>query len=211
VTGALTASMRWPLSFALMIVSGSGMAAWRFGWLCGAFVLAGALTYALVYTVWLKRRTQWNIVIGGLAGSWAVLAGAAVAGSAVVFTPPVILLALVLFLWTPSHFWSLSIATTEDYRNASVPMLPVMQGVRTAAGWTLVNTLALGVCAIAFAFLFDHALVWAATLGGVGYLALMSWRTYRVPSAAHAVRAFAASLVQLTVLLAAIFVAVAAS
>ncbi len=85
--------------------------------------LAGALVYAVVYTVWLKRRTWWNIVIGGLAGSFAVLAGAAAVDPAL--SPQAWLLTIVLFLWTPPHFWSLAIAFRDDYAAAGVPMLPV--------------------------------------------------------------------------------------
>ena len=96
------------------------------------FVFLGAFTYGIVYTVWLKRRSTWNIVIGGLAGSFAVLAGAA----AVDPTPQVVpvVLAIVLFLWTPPHFWSLAAAKGEDYARAGVPMLPV---VAPAYAWTL--------------------------------------------------------------------------
>src|SRR5262249_62354442 len=91
----------------------------------------GSFTYGVVYTVWLKRRSAWNIVIGGLAGSFAVLAGAA----AVDPTPQVVpvLLALVLFLWTPPHFWSLAAAKGDDYAKAGGPMLPVPASHR---GWT---------------------------------------------------------------------------
>src|SRR5262249_61480094 len=85
-----------------------------------------------VYTVWLKRRSAWNIVIGGLAGSFAVLAG----GAAVDPTPQVVpvLLALVLFLWTPPHFWSLAAAKGDDYAMAGGPMLPCTASQR---GWDL--------------------------------------------------------------------------
>src|SRR5215471_2669335 len=82
------------------------------GLVSSLFVFLGSFTYGVVYTVWLKRRSAWNIVIGGLAGSFAVLAGAA----AVDPTPQVVpvLLALVLFLWTPPHFWSLAAAKCDD-------------------------------------------------------------------------------------------------
>ncbi len=79
-----------------------------------------------LYTLWLKRRTAMNIVIGGLAGSFAVLAGAAAVDPGL--GPLPWLLALVLFLWTPPHFWSLAIANSADYAQAGVPMLPVVVG-----------------------------------------------------------------------------------
>ena len=78
------------------------------------FVFLGAFFYAIVYTVWLKRRTWLSIVFGGLAGSWAVLAGAAAADPHLGAVP--LTLAFVLFLWTPPHFWSLAIAFREDYK-----------------------------------------------------------------------------------------------
>ena len=95
------------------------------------YVFLGAFFYAVVYTVWLKRRTWSNIVVGGLAGSFAVLAGAAAVDPR--SAPWPLLLALVLFLWTPPHFWSLAIAYQADYAAAGVPMLPVVVGAARAA------------------------------------------------------------------------------
>jgi protoheme IX farnesyltransferase len=105
------------------------------------FVFLGAFFYAIVYTVWLKRRTWLNIVFGGLAGSWAVLAGATAADPQLGAVP--LALALVLFLWTPPHFWSLAIAFRDDYAAAGVPMLPVVVGDQRAANTIFASTLAL--------------------------------------------------------------------
>ena len=90
--------------------------------LCGVAVLAGGATYVGIYTVWLKRRSAWNIVIGGFAGSAPALAGSAAALGQI--TPAAWALALVLFLWTPPHFWSLALLLERDYRAAGLPMLP---------------------------------------------------------------------------------------
>ena len=98
----------------------------------------GAFVYAALYTVWLKRRSRVNIVVGGLAGSFAVLAGGASA-SAELCAPPV-LLAVVIFFWTPSHFWAFAICHREDYEKAGVPMLPVVVGDKRAALYILINT-----------------------------------------------------------------------
>lgn len=98
--------------------------------LTSIYILLGALTYLLVYTIWLKRRNLLNIVIGGASGSFAVLAGyAAIRGETSILA---ILLALLIFLWTPPHFWPFSLVHREDYRKASIPMLPVVEERRGA-------------------------------------------------------------------------------
>ena len=97
-------------------------------WLAAFWALAGFLCYVLVYTVWLKRRTPQNIVIGGAAGAVPPLAAwAAVDGS--VSATAVALFAIV-FLWTPPHFWALALLLDEDYARAGVPMLPTVRGAR---------------------------------------------------------------------------------
>jgi heme o synthase len=204
VSGRISASLAWPLLFAAMIAVGSGMVAWRFNLLAGTMVAAGALTYAVVYTLWLKRRTHWSIVIGGLAGSFAVWGGAAAYGDAAAL--PVSLLALVLFLWTPSHFWALAIAIADDYRRAGVPMLPVTHGVDVAARWTLVNSLLLVAAGLALAAVVGHPLLWAAALVGGAHLLHTNLRMLGRPQPAVAMKAFMASLIQLGLLLGALFI-----
>jgi protoheme IX farnesyltransferase len=83
--------------------------------------------------MWLKSRTLLNIVIGGAAGSFAVLSGSAAAGNWA--HPTAVGLALLIFVWTPIHFWSLAQAYRDDYAHAGVPMLPVLVGGRVSAGW----------------------------------------------------------------------------
>ena len=88
-------------------------------------ILLGGVTYVVVYTIWLKRRSAWNIVIGGFAGSAPALAGGAAAiGS---WSPGVLAFALLVFLWTPPHFWSLALLLKDDYARAGLPMLPDMR------------------------------------------------------------------------------------
>jgi heme o synthase len=95
-------------------------------WFAAAILAASILFYVLVYTVWLKRRTPQNIVIGGAAGAFPPLIGwAAATGQADLL--PLLLFALI-FLWTPPHFWSLSLFVRSDYAKAGVPMLPVVAG-----------------------------------------------------------------------------------
>lgn len=101
----------------------------------------GAVVYAVIYTVWLKRRSWLNIIIGGLAGSFAVLAGGASATPELCMPP--LLLATIMFFWTPSHFWSFAIVHREDYEKAGIPMLPVVIGNLKTTRYILFNTILL--------------------------------------------------------------------
>ncbi len=92
--------------------------------LTGFSIFLGGLTYVVVYTAWLKRRSSWNIVIGGFAGSAPALAGGAAAVGH--WTPGVLAFSLLVFLWTPPHFWSLALLLKDDYARAGLPMLPRM-------------------------------------------------------------------------------------
>ncbi len=87
------------------------------------------LFYVLVYTVWLKRKTAQNIVIGGAAGALPPVIGWTIATGSINLEP--LILFLIIFFWTPSHFWALSLYRTEDYKKANIPMLPVTSGVKT--------------------------------------------------------------------------------
>ena len=87
------------------------------------------LFYVLIYTIWLKQRTSQNIVIGGAAGAFPPIIGWTIATNSITFEP--IFLFLIIFFWTPSHFWALSLYKIEDYSNAKIPMLPVVSGVKS--------------------------------------------------------------------------------
>jgi heme o synthase len=93
--------------------------------LTGLSIFLGGFTYVVVYTVWLKRRSNWNIVIGGFAGSAPALAGSAAAVG--FWSPGAGAFAVLVFLWTPPHFWSLALLLRKDYRAAGLPMLPDME------------------------------------------------------------------------------------
>jgi protoheme IX farnesyltransferase len=113
-----------------------------------ALLLAGSiLFYVLVYTVWLKRRTAQNIVIGGAAGAFPPLIGWAGATGDVSAYP--ILLFAIIFLWTPPHFWALSLFVRSDYAAAKVPMLPVVAGAAATRRHILLYTLPMAAAAIA--------------------------------------------------------------
>jgi protoheme IX farnesyltransferase len=116
--------------------------------LLAAFILAvSILFYVLVYTVWLKRRTPQNIVIGGAAGAFPPLIGWAAATGQIGILP--VLLFLLVFLWTPPHFWALSLFVRTDYAAAGVPMLPVVAGIQATRRQVLLYTIPMAAAAIA--------------------------------------------------------------
>ncbi|TLZ24792.1 MAG: protoheme IX farnesyltransferase [Gammaproteobacteria bacterium] len=125
-TGAL--SEREALAFAALLGVGSmGVLAFLVNLLTAVLTFLSLIGYAVVYTVWLKRATPQNIVIGGTAGAAPpVLGWAAVSDN---IDPNALLLALIIFVWTPPHFWALAIARRDDYARAGIPMLPVTHGV----------------------------------------------------------------------------------
>lgn len=199
VTGALPHHPAWLALMAVML-AGAVAAAWF--WLnamAALYVFLGAFCYAVVYTVWLKRRSALNIVVGGLAGSFAVLAGAAAADPAP--GPLPLLLALLLFLWTPPHFWSLAIANRADYAAAGVPMLPVVVGTERAARIVFASTAAL-VAASLLPLAFGAGPVYAlGAIGGGLHFLRKAWLLAVKPDRATAMASFFASLVQLSALL----------
>ncbi len=97
--------------------------------LSSVILLITILFYVVIYTIWLKKRTAQNIVIGGAAGAFPPIIGWTIATGYISFEP--IILFLIIFFWTPSHFWALSLFKTEDYNNAKIPMLPVVSGIKT--------------------------------------------------------------------------------
>jgi protoheme IX farnesyltransferase len=209
VTGSLKHGPAWLWVIAAMLllsVAAAGVAA---NFIAGLYVFLGAFTYGVVYTVWLKRRTWWNIVIGGLAGSFAVLAGAAAVSATP--GPEALALAVVLFLWTPPHFWSLAIACREDYAAAGVPMLPVVVGDARAAR-AIYASAALLVAASVVPFFFAQGAVYLLfALAGGAFFLRKCHLLARHPDKASARAAFLASLVQLCAVLAGAMIDVALS
>lgn len=198
-TGELKHGPAWLWLIGFLVVA-SVAAAWlALNVWAALYTFLGAFFYAIVYTVWLKRRTWLNIVIGGLAGSWAVLAGAAAVDPQLGAVP--LLLAFVLFLWTPPHFWSLAIAYREDYAAAGVPMLPVVVGEARAARTIFASTLALVTASLLPVFFGLGAIYLAgAAIGGTVFIA-KAWQLARNPGRKTALACFHASLLQLTLVL----------
>ncbi|MBU6466894.1 heme o synthase [Simplicispira hankyongi] len=199
VTGALPHHPAWLVLMGAMLV-GAVAAAWLvLNGAAAVYVFLGAFFYAFVYTVWLKRRSALNIVVGGLAGSFAVLAGAAAVNPTL--GPLPLLLALVLFLWTPPHFWSLAIANRADYAQAGVPMLPVVVGNERAARIVLASTVALLVASLLPVFWGAGPVYAVGALGGGLHFVHKAWVLAREVTRPHAMSAFFASLIQLSTLL----------
>jgi protoheme IX farnesyltransferase len=196
----LQAHNLWVVSFAALLAASLALAFVSGGAVAALYVFLGAFTYGVVYTVWLKRRTAWNIVVGGLAGSFAVLAGAAAVDP--MPQPVPLVLAVVLFLWTPPHFWSLAAARREDYAAARVPMLPVVAPDRVWTSAILLHTLALVVLSLLPLGLGLGAIYGVAAAAGGGFFLWHSWQLYRAPSPARAMANFGGSLVQLLLLVA---------
>jgi protoheme IX farnesyltransferase len=199
VTGALRHGPFWLWVIGSMTLAAVVAAALSTNVLAAIYVFLGAFTYGVVYTVWLKRRTWWNIVVGGLAGSFAVLAGAAAVSPTP--GPEAIALATVLFLWTPPHFWALAIACRQDYAAAGVPMLPVVVGDARAARAIYASAWLL-VAASLVPFLFSMGITYlaSAAAGGAFFLLRCNALVQR-PGRETARAAFLASLVQLSAVL----------
>jgi len=159
-SGAVQAADALALGITLSLFS-VGLMGLALNWLAAGLLAFTIVFYALVYTVWLKRRTPQNIVIGGLAGALPPAVGwAAASGHAPLNAW---LLVAIIFLWTPPHFWSLSLYTSADYAKAGVPMMPVVKGAASTRRQILAYSLILAVAAVAPAF---------TGLGGVLYLAV---------------------------------------
>jgi len=209
VTGTLKHGPLWLWLIGAMLLISVMAASFAANFIAGIYVFLGAFTYGVVYTVWLKRRTWWNIVVGGLAGSFAVLAGAAAVSTTP--GPEALALAVVLFLWTPPHFWSLAIACRDDYAAAGVPMLPVVVGdARAAQAIYASAVLLVAASLVPFFFSLGYFYLASAAAGGIFFLLRCKALVQR-PGRETARAAFLASLVQLCAVLAGAMLDVALS
>jgi protoheme IX farnesyltransferase len=189
------------LAFGLVLgAAGVALLAIQVHWLAALWAFAGFACYVLVYTVWLKRRTPQNIVIGGAAGAVPPLvAWAAVDGSV---TATAVALFAIVFLWTPPHFWSLALLLDEDYARAGVPMLPTVRGAQASARQILVYTVLLAASSLVPVALGTLSWIYAISAGLLGarfiWLAVL---LLRAPSdRATARRTFLYSLLYLALL-----------
>jgi protoheme IX farnesyltransferase len=199
VTGQFQAGAPWLTAIVLTLLIAVTAAALATNWLAAFYLFMGAFTYGVIYTVWLKRTTWLNIVIGGLAGSFAVMAGAAAMGASL--SPAPVILAIVLFLWTPPHFWALAYACKSDYEAANIPMLPVLVSDRVSTAVILAHAVVLVFLSIVPMWYGMSWIYLAGALTGGGFFLYASAAFLAVPSVGFAWRTFAASIVQLGLLL----------
>ena len=203
VTGAITPRSALLFGIALEVVA--FVLFYLFvNWLSAVLALGACLFYVFVYSLWLKRTSKQNIVIGGAAGAAPALIGwAAVTGS--LGLNPIILFAIVFF-WTPPHFWALAIKYADQYEAASVPMLPVVTSIKATATRMVIYTVVIFGLSIWFHVAADMGFVYlsVALIGGLVFL----WRTLgllRKPTSVQAMKVFVYS----NVYLGALFIAMA--
>ena len=199
VTGVFKTGWAWLSCIVGILVFAVILAGWTLNAHVALYVFLGAFFYGVVYTIWLKQRSVWNIVVGGLAGSFAVLAGAAAVTPHLAASS--LILALVLFLWTPPHFWSLATVLHEDYASAGVPMLPVVVGDATAAWIILAHTIALAGFSLLPVFFGMGSIYLIGAVAGGTYFIVKSVELVRAPGPKAAMANFKASFVQLGLLL----------
>ena len=198
-TGFFKSDSYWLFIFFALLVISLSVAALYLNIATAIYLLLGAIFYGYVYTIVLKRSSIYNIVIGGLAGSFAVLAGSAAVNP--MLSVPAIILSLILFLWTPPHFWSLAIAIEEDYAKAKIPMLPNLIGAKSSSYVILSQTILLVI--ISFVpLLFNMGFIYLSfvLIGGLYFL----WKSIILvfeTTKKNAMSNFFASFIQLGLLL----------
>ena len=177
--------------------------------LSAVLALAACAFYVVVYTIWLKRTSTQNIVIGGAAGAVPVLIGWSSVTNSVGW--PAIILFGVIFFWTPPHFWALAIKYEDDYSAASVPMMPVVEGHRKTATQMVVYSVAVWVLTLAFWVVADMGWIYLLTALVLGVLftggaVRLRAETDPEQQARMSIRYFSFSITHLTVLFAALAV-----
>jgi len=198
VTGEVTPKAALVFASALEVAA----FAWLWGFvnlLSALLAISATLFYVFVYSLWLKRTSTRNIVIGGAAGAVPVLVGWSAVTNSLAW-PPVVLFAII-FYWTPPHFWALAIRYRDDYEAAAVPMLPVVKNLRTTALRILGYTLALWALTLVFAAVAEMGLLYTATallLGGV--FTFLAVQVLRRPEPPRAMRLFGWSITYVTLL-----------
>lgn len=204
VTGLITPRAALVFAIGLELLA-FGVLWWGANLLSACLTISATLFYVFVYTIWLKRTSRQNIVIGGAAGAVPVLVGWSAVTNSVSWTA--VVLFVLMFLWTPPHFWALAIRHVDEYRAAGVPMLPVVVPMEQAIKNMVVYTALLVVTSLVLVPVADLGWIYGVTavLCGAGFL----WGTVdlgRRPSPQRSMRVFAYSITYVSVLFAAITV-----
>ena len=203
-SGKITAEAA--LTFGILLAGGSVMVmGLAVNWVAATLLMVTIMFYVFVYTVWLKRRTPQNIVIGGAAGAfppmigWAAATGTVSVESITLFT--------IIFIWTPPHFWALSLYKSDDYKAAGVPMMPLVHGRYETKKQILLYSLVLGPLGIVPFWLGTLGAVYGATATLLGALFIgTAWRVMRDDSDKNCKQLFGFSILYLFLLFLAMIV-----
>ena len=194
------------LTFGVLLAGGSVMVmGLAINWVAATLLMVTIMFYVFIYTIWLKRRTPQNIVIGGAAGAfppmigWAAATGTVSAESITLFT--------IIFIWTPPHFWALSLYKSDDYKAAGVPMMPLVHGRYETKKQILLYSIVLGPLGIVPFWLGTLGAVFGATAALLGALFIgTAWRVMRDDSDKNCKQLFGFSIFYLFLLFLAMIV-----
>jgi len=204
VTGAVSAP--GALVFAISLETGAFALLWgEVNLLSALLAVSATLFYVFVYTLWLKRTSRQNIVIGGAAGAVPVLVGWAAVRDSVGWAP-VVLFALML-VWPPPHFWALAIRYRDDYKSVDVPMMPVVTSFKKTAAQILAYTVLVAAVSLLFGWTAGMGVLYWVSAGALGAVfCLLAFRLWRSPTEALAMKLFHWSITYVTLLFAAMAV-----
>ena len=194
------------LTFGVLLAGGSVMVmGLAINWVAATLLMVTIMFYVFIYTIWLKRRTPQNIVIGGAAGAfppmigWAAATGTVSVESITLFT--------IIFIWTPPHFWALSLYKSDDYKAAGVPMMPLVHGRYETKKQILLYSIVLGPLGIVPFWLGTLGAVYGATAALLGALFIgTAWRVMRDDSDKNCKQLFGFSIFYLFLLFLAMIV-----
>jgi protoheme IX farnesyltransferase len=198
VTGAVAPRNALIFAISLEVVAFVELWAWV-NLLSAVLAISATLFYVFVYTLWLKRTSSQNIVIGGAAGAVPVLVGWAAVTDSLAWTP--VVLFAIIFVWTPPHFWALAVKYKEDYQAANVPMLPAVATFKRTAQEILVYSVILVGVSLLLAWVASLGPVYvvSATVLGLGFIGL-AVRLWRRATPKAAMQLFSYSITYLTLL-----------
>ena len=194
------------LTFGVLLAGGSVMVmGLAINWVAATLLMVTIMFYVFIYTIWLKRRTPHNIVIGGAAGAFPPMIGWAAATGTVSFES--ITLFIIIFIWTPPHFWALSLYKSDDYKAAGVPMMPLVHGRYETKKQILLYSIVLGPLGIVPFWLGTLGAVYGATAALLGALFIgTAWRVMRDDSDKNCKQLFGFSILYLFLLFLAMIV-----